>query len=107
MRIGVPKETAAGEHRVALVPEVVGKLQAKGLEVLVQTGAGEGALLADDTYTAAGANIALDAAPAWRCSAVLTIATPDAATPPNHAHRPQQYCSLAPAPGPEPGTTSS
>ena len=33
MRIGVPKETAAGEHRVALVPEVVGKLKAKGLDV--------------------------------------------------------------------------
>ena len=39
MRIGVPKETAAGEHRVALVPEVVSKLKAKGLEVLVQRGA--------------------------------------------------------------------
>src|SRR5258707_1818293 len=79
MRIGVPKETAAGEHRVALVPEVVGKLQAKGLEVLVQTGAGEGALLDDDTYTAAGAKIALDAAAVWGCDAVLTIAPPDAA----------------------------
>src|SRR5258707_780963 len=41
MRIGVPKETAAGEHRVALVPEVVSKLEAKGLDVLVQSGAGE------------------------------------------------------------------
>ena len=40
MRIGVPKETAAGEHRVALVPEVVGKLKAKGLDVLVQSGGG-------------------------------------------------------------------
>ncbi|HEX9481550.1 MAG TPA: Re/Si-specific NAD(P)(+) transhydrogenase subunit alpha [Solirubrobacteraceae bacterium] len=79
MRIGVPKETAAGEHRVALVPEVVGKLQAKGLEVLVQTGAGEGALLDDDTYTAAGAKIAPDAAAVWGCDAVLTIAPPDAA----------------------------
>ena len=33
MRIGVPKETAAGEHRVALVPEVVGRLKAKGLQL--------------------------------------------------------------------------
>ena len=40
MRIGVPKETAAGEHRVALVPEVVSKLKAKGLDVVVQDGAG-------------------------------------------------------------------
>ena len=42
MRVGVPKETAAGEHRVALVPEVVGKLKARDLEILVQRGAGAG-----------------------------------------------------------------
>ncbi len=77
MRIGVPKETAAGEHRVALVPEVVGKLQAKGLEILVQSGAGEGALLADDAYTAAGAKVSDDAAEVWRSDVVLTIAPPD------------------------------
>src|SRR5438132_794950 len=46
MRIGVPKETAAGEHRVALVPEVVSKLKARGLDVMVQAGAGAAALLA-------------------------------------------------------------
>jgi hypothetical protein len=45
MRIGVPKETAAGEHRVALVPEVVSKLKAKGLEIVVQNGAGADALV--------------------------------------------------------------
>ena len=50
MRIGVPKETAAGEHRVALVPEVVSKLKAKGLEVVVQDGAGADALLPDAAY---------------------------------------------------------
>ena len=55
MRIGVPKETAAGEHRVALVPEVVSKLKAKGLDVLVQAGAGADALLPDDAFTGAGA----------------------------------------------------
>src|SRR5215831_4081282 len=48
MQVGVPKETAEGEQRVALVPEVVGKLKAKGLDVLVQAGAGEAALLPDD-----------------------------------------------------------
>ncbi len=77
MRIGVPKETAAGEHRVALVPEVVGKLQAKGLEVLVQSGAGEEALLGDDAYLAAGAKVATDPAEVWRSDVVLTIAPPD------------------------------
>ncbi len=80
MRIGVPKETAAGEHRVALVPEVVGKLQAKGLEVVVQTGAGDGALLADDAFTAAGARIAQDSAEVWGSDVVVTIAPPDPET---------------------------
>ena len=77
MRIGVPKETAAGERRVALVPEVVSKLQTKGLEVLVQSGAGCEALLDDDAYTAAGAKIATDAAEVWASDVVLTIAPPD------------------------------
>jgi len=77
MRIGVPKETATGEHRVALVPEVVGKLQAKGLDVVVQSGAGADAMLSDAAYTAAGARIATDAAEVWQCDAVVTIAPPD------------------------------
>jgi H+-translocating NAD(P) transhydrogenase subunit alpha len=77
MRIGVPKETAAGEHRVALVPEVISKLASKGLEVLVQSGAGEDALLGDDAFVAAGAKITSDAAEVWGCDVVLTIAPPD------------------------------
>src|SRR5580704_3483511 len=77
MRIGVPKETAAGEHRVALVPEVVGKLAAKGLEVVVQSGAGEDALLDDDAYRQAGATISSDAGEVWRSDVVVTIAPPD------------------------------
>jgi NAD(P) transhydrogenase subunit alpha len=77
MRIGVPKETAAGEHRVALVPEVVGKLKAKGLDVVVQSGAGADALLTDEAYTAAGAEISGDAAVIWGADVVVTIAPPD------------------------------
>jgi NAD(P) transhydrogenase subunit alpha len=77
MRIGVPKETAAGEHRVALVPEVVSKLQAKGLDVLVQADAGADAMLTDAAFTAAGAHIAGDAAEVWQSDVVVTIAPPD------------------------------
>jgi NAD(P) transhydrogenase subunit alpha len=77
MRIGVPKETAAGEHRVALVPEVVSKLKAKGLDVVVQGGAGADALLSDAAFTEAGAQITGDAAEVWGCDVVLTIAPPD------------------------------
>ncbi|HTQ68404.1 MAG TPA: Re/Si-specific NAD(P)(+) transhydrogenase subunit alpha [Solirubrobacteraceae bacterium] len=77
MRIGVPKETAAGEHRVALVPEVVAKLTAKGIEVSVQHDAGQGALLDDASFKEAGAEIADDAQAIWRCDAVITISPPD------------------------------
>ncbi|MBA3809428.1 MAG: Re/Si-specific NAD(P)(+) transhydrogenase subunit alpha [Solirubrobacterales bacterium] len=77
MRIGVPKETAAGEHRVALVPEVVSKLKAKGLDVVVQNGAGADALLTDAAFADAGATMTADAAEVWGCDVVLTIAPPD------------------------------
>ncbi len=77
MRIGVPTETAPGEHRVALVPEVVGKLKAKGIEVLVQSGAGAGALLPDGAFTDAGAQLSNDAAEVWGCDVVVTISPPD------------------------------
>jgi H+-translocating NAD(P) transhydrogenase subunit alpha len=78
MRIGVPKETAAGEHRVALVPEVVSKLKAKGLDVVVQSGAGTDALLPDGDFAAAGAQVTQDASEVWSCDVVVTIAPPDA-----------------------------
>jgi H+-translocating NAD(P) transhydrogenase subunit alpha len=78
MRVGVPKETAAGERRVALVPEVVGKLTAKGLDVLVQRGAGAGALLPDAAFQEAGAELTDDAAAVWRADVVVKIAPPTA-----------------------------
>jgi len=77
MQIGVPKETAAGEHRVALVPEVVGKLKAKGLEVVVQSGAGAEALIPDDEFVEAGATLTGDAPTVWGADVVVTIAPPD------------------------------
>jgi len=57
MKVGVAKETAPGERRVALVPEALGKLTAAGLEILVESGAGSGALIPDQAYTDAGATI--------------------------------------------------
>src|SRR5205085_1943696 len=50
--IGVPRETAAGEKRVATVPEVVEKLIKLGFRVAVQSGAGEAANFSDDAYRA-------------------------------------------------------
>jgi NAD(P) transhydrogenase subunit alpha len=60
MRIGVPRETAAGERRVALIPEVIGKLVPGGFEVLVQRGAGEAAAFPDAAYEEAGAQLVDD-----------------------------------------------
>src|SRR5881394_1329110 len=57
MRIGVPKETADGERRVALVPEVARKLTGAGHEVVVEAGAGEQALIPDTLYTDVGATV--------------------------------------------------
>ncbi len=57
MKIGVARETAAGERRVALVPDALGKLTAAGLEILVETGAGAGAAIPDQAFTDAGARI--------------------------------------------------
>ncbi|HET9681397.1 MAG TPA: NAD(P) transhydrogenase subunit alpha, partial [Candidatus Limnocylindrales bacterium] len=57
MKIGVARESAPGERRVALVPEALGKLQAAGLEVLVEQGAGLGALIPDAAFTDAGASV--------------------------------------------------
>ena len=57
MKVGVAKETAPGERRVALVPEALGRLTAAGLEILVESGAGAGALIPDQAYADAGATI--------------------------------------------------
>jgi len=69
--IGVPKETAAGEKRVATVPDVVEKLIKLGFAVVVETGAGDAANFSDDVYRAAGAGIAGDAAQVWAGSDII------------------------------------
>ena len=57
MRVGVPRETAAGERRVALVPELVTKLSSSGIDVVVEPGAGEAASFTDDAFREAGAEL--------------------------------------------------
>jgi NAD(P) transhydrogenase subunit alpha len=73
MRIGVPRETAAGERRVALVPDIVGKLVPAGFEVRVQRGAGEAASFPDAAYEQAGAQLVDDWADA---DAVVKVQKP-------------------------------
>jgi H+-translocating NAD(P) transhydrogenase subunit alpha len=76
MKIGVPKETAAGERRVALVPEIVRKLAAEGNEVIVERGAGEGALIPDEQFEEAGATLVDDQEAAFAADVVVKVAPP-------------------------------
>jgi proton-translocating NAD(P)+ transhydrogenase subunit alpha len=57
MRIGIPKETAAGERRVALIPELAAKLSGSGIDVVVEAGAGVAASFTDDAFREAGAEL--------------------------------------------------
>ncbi len=61
MRVGVPREIKADEYRVGLTPTAVREYVVHGHEVLVETGAGQGAGYADEAYVRAGAKIAPDA----------------------------------------------
>ena len=64
MRIAIPKERRPGEARVAASPDTVKKYIALGFEVVVEGGAGSGALIPDFAFADAGAAIAADAAAA-------------------------------------------
>jgi H+-translocating NAD(P) transhydrogenase subunit alpha len=76
MKVGVAKETAPGERRVALVPEALGKLQQAGLEILVEQGAGAGAAIPDSAYTEAGATVVPTDQLYQQADAVLRVAKP-------------------------------
>ena len=77
MRIGVPKEIAPRETRVALVPETVKRLVGKKHEVLVQSGAGHASGASDDEFAKAGAKIVPDAAALYaEAEVVLKLQAP-------------------------------
>jgi len=78
MRIGVPRETVAGERRVALAPESVGRLVKAGIEVAVERGAGVPANFPDEAYSKAGGSTC-DAASAWSAEVVVKVQKPGAA----------------------------
>jgi NAD(P) transhydrogenase subunit alpha len=76
MKVGVAKETAPGERRVALVPEVLGKLTAAGLEILIERGAGAGSSIPDAAYQEAGATIVSTDDLYKNADAILRVAKP-------------------------------
>src|SRR3954447_6514795 len=71
MKIGVPTETGERERRVALVPDVIKRLTGKGHTVLVQSGAGAGASIPDETFAEAGAEISDNV---WNAEVVVKVA---------------------------------
>ncbi|MEU3980876.1 Re/Si-specific NAD(P)(+) transhydrogenase subunit alpha [Streptomyces sp. NPDC026672] len=73
--IGVPRETASGERRVALVPKVVERLRAAGLSVVVESGAGSGALIPDEQYEESGATLG----DPWSADVVVKVNPPTSA----------------------------
>jgi NAD(P) transhydrogenase subunit alpha len=72
MKLGVPKESAEGERRVAMVPEVVARLAKTGVEVVVEPGAGDGARIPDEAFTEAGATIGSP----WDADVVVKVQPP-------------------------------
>ena len=75
MKVAVIKEAPPGERRVALVPEAVVKLRAAGIEVLVESGAGDRAWFADGAYAEAGASI-VPAAELAAADVILMVGRP-------------------------------
>ena len=77
MKIGVPKERRPGERRVAASPDTVKRLVGQGVEVMVETGAGAGSRIADQSFADAGAKLADDVADLYRqADVVLKVRRP-------------------------------
>lgn len=78
MKLGIPRETRAGETRVAATPDTVRKLRAKGLEIVVERSAGAGARFIDAAYREAGAEL-VDADAAFGAEIVFKVQPPSEA----------------------------
>lgn len=76
--IGVPREIKTAEGRVAMTPDGVREFERLGINVYVETGAGEGASIPDADYVAAGADIVPTAADAWAQQMVVKVKEPKA-----------------------------
>jgi len=75
--VGIPRETAAGETRVATVPEVAGRLVKKGITVVIEAGAGLGSFVSDADFIKHGAQIA-ERSQVFACDVVAKVAPPSA-----------------------------
>ncbi|HEY9634940.1 MAG TPA: Re/Si-specific NAD(P)(+) transhydrogenase subunit alpha [Coleofasciculaceae cyanobacterium] len=71
MRIAIAREIEVGERRVALVPDIVARLVKQGLEIWVESGAGEGSFFTNEAYEAVGAKVIYDTAVLWSEADIL------------------------------------
>jgi H+-translocating NAD(P) transhydrogenase subunit alpha len=76
MRVGIPRESAPGETRVAAVPDVTSKLERKGIELVVEAGAGAASHVPDPAYEEAGIAVASDPAEVWGADVVAKVRAP-------------------------------
>ena len=74
--VGVPREVKSSEGRVAMTPDGVREFERLGIDVFVETGAGEAASISDDDYRAAGADIVPTADDAWAHDMVVKVKEP-------------------------------
>src|SRR5690554_784762 len=74
--VGAVRERAAGERRVCLVPDAIGRLTSMGIEVLVEAGAGEGARIPDQAYEKAGARVLPTADAVYESADVIACVGP-------------------------------
>lgn len=78
MIIGIPKERKNREYRVGATPDLVRTLCARGHEVRVQTGAGEGSRISDEAFKSAGANIVSTPEAVWEAELIVKVKEPQA-----------------------------
>ncbi len=96
MRIGVLRETADAERRVAATPETVKKLIALGASVAVEAGAGDGANITDAAFTEAGASVGSRSATVTGSDFILAVQGPDAGDLPGVAAGATLIATLSP-----------
>ena len=77
LRIGIPKERRLQEKRICLTPDAVGTLVAHGHQIIIESGAGEGANFSDNDYSEVGAKITYDTEQVYKSNIVLKVEPPD------------------------------
>ncbi|MGH7522647.1 MAG: Re/Si-specific NAD(P)(+) transhydrogenase subunit alpha [Gemmatimonadales bacterium] len=98
MRIGVPKEVAPNERRVALTPDVAGRLVKSGQDVVVERGAGNSAFFPDDAYSAAGVKLGERSSILGESDILVQVQAPAAADLPRYREGAAVIAAFQPAP---------